>query len=163
VKEVNRSYIDLHADASVVGKEALIFQYVDREVTVSGYDTDDEKSLLKTVSEVLGYVIPGMGKIVILIVHLGIYLPQLQHNFLSTMKMRLHDVVVNKTPKFQCLEPTDLSHNISMRGYNVNDVLIIPLDLNGVVSCFPTCKATQEEFYTCDRYELTYESPEYYP
>jgi hypothetical protein len=35
------------------------------------------------------------------------------------------------------------------------------LDLNGVVSCFPTFKRTQEEFDTCDRYGLTYESPEY--
>jgi hypothetical protein len=32
-----------------------------------------------------------------------------------------------------------------------------------VVSCFPTFKPTQLEFETCDRYELTYESPEYDP
>jgi hypothetical protein len=29
------------------------------------------------------------------------------------------------------------------------------------VSCFPTFTPTQLEFETCDRYELTYESPEY--
>jgi transcription initiation factor TFIIIB Brf1 subunit/transcription initiation factor TFIIB len=32
-----------------------------------------------------------------------------------------------------------------------------------VVSCFPTFKPTQLEFETCDRYELTYETPEYDP
>jgi hypothetical protein len=32
-----------------------------------------------------------------------------------------------------------------------------------VVSCFQTFKPTQMEFETCDRYELTYESPEYDP
>jgi hypothetical protein len=32
-----------------------------------------------------------------------------------------------------------------------------------VVSCFPTFKPTQLEFETCDRYELTYEYPEYDP
>jgi hypothetical protein len=32
-----------------------------------------------------------------------------------------------------------------------------------VVSCFPTFKPTQLEFETCDRYEITYESPEYDP
>jgi hypothetical protein len=32
-----------------------------------------------------------------------------------------------------------------------------------VVSCFPTFKPTQLEFETCDRYELTYESPEIDP
>jgi hypothetical protein len=31
------------------------------------------------------------------------------------------------------------------------------------VSCFPTFKPIQLEFETCDRYELTYESPEYDP
>jgi hypothetical protein len=77
--------------------------------------------------------------------------------------MRLHDVVVNATPKFQCLKPTNLSHSISMRGGNVYDILVIPLDVHGVVSCFPTFKPSQDEFETCDRYELTYETPEYDP
>jgi hypothetical protein len=45
----------------------------------------------------------------------------------------------------------------------MNDEIIIPLDLRGVVSCFTTRKTTQEEFDTCDRYELTYESPVYDP
>jgi hypothetical protein len=49
-----------------------------------------------------------------------------------------------------------------MRGDNVEYVLIIPLELHGGVSCFPTFKPTQFEFETCDRYELTYEYPEYY-
>jgi hypothetical protein len=77
--------------------------------------------------------------------------------------MRLHDVIVNETPKFQSLNPTNLSHSISVRGENVDDVLIIPLELHGVVSCFPTFKPTQLEFETCDRYELIYESREYDP
>jgi hypothetical protein len=50
-----------------------------------------------------------------------------------------------------------------VRGDNVEDVLVIPLELHGVVSCFPNFKPTQLEFETCDRYELTYESPEYDP
>jgi hypothetical protein len=87
----------------------------------------------------------------------------LSHNLLSTMQIRLHDVIVNETPKFQSLNPTKLSHSISVRGDNVEDVLLIPLELHGVVSCFPTFKPKQLEFETCDRYELTYESPDYDP
>jgi hypothetical protein len=45
----------------------------------------------------------------------------------------------------------------------VEDVLVIPLELHGVVSCFPTFKPKKLEFETCDRYELTYESSEYDP
>jgi hypothetical protein len=79
------------------------------------------------------------------------------------MQMRLNDVVVNETPKFQCASPINLSHTITVKGENMNDELIIPLDLRGVVYCFTTRKPTQEEFDTCDRYELTYESPIYDP
>jgi hypothetical protein len=79
------------------------------------------------------------------------------------MQMRLHDVIVNETPKFQSLNPTKISHSIRVRGDTMEDVLVIPLELHGLVSFFPTFKPTQLEFETCDRYELTYESPEYDP
>jgi hypothetical protein len=67
MKEVNMSDLDLHDDASVVGKEALLFKYFDREVTVSSYDPDGEKMSMKMVSAALGYVIPEMRKTVILL------------------------------------------------------------------------------------------------
>jgi hypothetical protein len=79
------------------------------------------------------------------------------------MQTRLHNVVLHKTPKFQSLEPTSLSHTISVIGDEMDDVLVIPLDLFGSVSCLPTFKPSQEEFETCPRYELTYESPVYDP
>jgi hypothetical protein len=163
VKGVNRSDLDSHADACVVGKEALIFNGFDREVTVRGYDPSGETKSLRTLSVALGYVIPEMGQNVLLIVHQAISLPTLDHNLLSTMQMILHDMVVNETPKFQSLEPTSISHTISIRGDEVDGVLVIPLDLFGVVSCFPTFKPSQEEFETCPRCELTYESPVYDP
>jgi hypothetical protein len=58
--------------------------------------------------------------------------------------MRLYDVVVNETPKFQCFKPTELSHSISVRGDDLEDVLVIPLELNGDVSCFPIRMPSQE-------------------
>jgi hypothetical protein len=79
------------------------------------------------------------------------------------MQLILHDVIVNETPNFQSFNLTNLSHSISVRGDNVDDVLVIPLELHDVVSCFPTFKPTHQEFETCGRYELTCESPEYDP
>jgi hypothetical protein len=146
-----------------VGKEALVFNYFEREVTVIGYDPAGEKKSLQTVSAALGYVIPKTGKTVLLIIHQDIYSPHVEHNLLITMQMRLHDAIVNETSKFQCLEPTNLYHTISVRGDNMDDVLVIPLDVHGVVSCFEIFKPTPEEFYTCERYELTFERPEYDP
>jgi hypothetical protein len=129
-------------------------------VNVSGYDPKGPVAMaLKTVSAGMAYDVPGSGRVVLIIVHQAINLPHLLHNLLNPMQMRLNDVVVNETPNFQCASPTNISHTITVKGDNMNDELIIPLDLCGVVSCFATRKPTQEEFDTCDRYELTYESP----
>jgi hypothetical protein len=87
VEGVNRSDIDSHADASVVGKYALLFNDFDREVTVSRYDPSGETKLLWIVFAALGYAIPQTGKTVLLIIHQGIFLPHLEHSLLRTMKM----------------------------------------------------------------------------
>jgi hypothetical protein len=163
VEEANRSDLDSHADCCVCGKEVLVFNDFDLEVTVTGWDPAGENQSLRIVSASLGYIIPQSGNTVLLIVHQSILSPTLNQNLLSTMQMRLHDVIVNETPKFQYLNTTNLSHSISVRGDNVDEILVIPLELHGVVSRFPTFKPTQLEFETCDRYELTNESPEYDP
>jgi hypothetical protein len=163
VEEANRSDLVSHTDCCVYGNEVLFFNDFDREVTVTGWDPEGETQSLRFVSAYMGYTIPQSGKTVLLIVHQSILSPNLNHNLLSTMQLILHDVIVNETPKFQFLHLTNLSHSIIVRGDNVDDVLVIPLELHGVVSCFTTFKPTQLEFETCDRYELTYESPEYDP
>jgi hypothetical protein len=159
-----RSDLNSHADASMVVMEVITFQYFEHPVNVSGYDPKGPVAMdLKTVSAGMAYDVPGSGRVVILIVHQAINLPHFPHNLLNPMQMRLNDVVVNETPKFQCTKPTNLSRTITVKGENMNDDLIIPLDLRGVVSCFTTRNPTQEECDTCNRYELTYESPVYDP
>jgi hypothetical protein len=100
VEESNRSDLDSHADCFVCDKEVLIFNDFDREVTVTGWYPGGNTKLLRIVSATLGYTIPETGKTVLLIVHQSIFSPTLNHNLLSTMQMRLHDVVVNETPNF---------------------------------------------------------------
>jgi hypothetical protein len=163
VEEVNRSNLDSHADCCVCGKEVLVFNEFDREVTFTVWDPEGETQSLRIVSAAMGYTLPESGQTVLLIAHQSIFSPSLNHNMLSTMQMRLYDVIVNETPKFQSLKPTKLSQSISVRGDNVEDFLLIPLELHGVVSLFPTFKPTRLEFETCDRHDLTYESPEYDP
>jgi hypothetical protein len=163
VLEVNISDLDSHADCCVCGNEVLVFNDFYREVTVTGWDLEGETQSLRIVSAAMGYTIPQSGQNVPLIVHQSILSPSLNHNLISTTQMILNDVIVNETPKFQSLNPTKRSHSISARGDNVEDVLRIPLELHGVVSCFPTFKPTQLEFETCHRYELTYEFQEYDP
>jgi hypothetical protein len=106
VEEVNRSDLDSHADCCVCGKEVLVFNDFDREVTVTDWDPEGEARSLKIVSAAMGYTIPQSGQTVLLIAHHIIFSPSLNHNLLSTMQMRLHAVIVNETPKFQSLNPT---------------------------------------------------------
>jgi hypothetical protein len=140
-----RSDLDSHADASVVGMEVITFQDFECPMNVSGCDPKGPVAMaLKTVSAGMAYDVPGSGRVVILIVHQAIDLPHSPHNLLNPMQMRLNDVVVNETPTFQSVNPTNLSHTITVKGENMNDELIIPLDLRRVVSCFATRKPTQE-------------------
>jgi hypothetical protein len=128
VEEANRSDLDSHADCCFCGKEILVFNDFYREVAVTGWDPVGKTQSLHIVSAALGYTMPQSGKTVLLIFHQNILIPTLNHNLLSTMQMRLHDVIVNETPKFQYLNPTNLSHSIRVRGENVDDVLVIPLE-----------------------------------
>jgi hypothetical protein len=134
VEETHRSDLDSHAYCCVCGKEVLIFNDFDREFIVNGWDPEGETQCLRIVSAAMGYIIPQSGKTVLLIVHQSILSPTLNRNLLSTIQMRLHDVIVNEIPKFQSFNPTNLSHSISVRDDNVDGVLVIPLELHGVVS-----------------------------
>jgi hypothetical protein len=108
VEEANRSDLDSHADCCVCGKEVLVLNDFDRDVTVTGWDPSGETWTLRSVSAALGYTIPQSVKTVILIVHQSILIPTLNQNLLSTMKMTLHDVIVNETPNFHSLNPTNI-------------------------------------------------------
>jgi hypothetical protein len=97
--------------------EVITFQDLERPVNVSGYDPKGPVAMaLKTVSTGMAYDVPGSRMVVILIVHQEINLPHLPHNLLNPMQMRLNDVVVNETLKFQCSNPTNLSHTITVKG-----------------------------------------------
>jgi hypothetical protein len=136
----------------MVGMEVVTFQDFERPLNVSGYDPKGPVAVdLKMVSTGMAYDLPGSGKVVILILHQAINLPHLPHNLLNPMQMRLNDVVVNETPKFQCANPKNLSHTITVKRDNINDELVIPLYLRGVVSYFTTRKPAQEKSDTCDR------------
>jgi hypothetical protein len=140
-----RSDLDSHSNASVVGMEVITFQDFERPVNVSGYDPKVPVAMaLKMVSAGMAYDVPLSGRVVIFILHQAINLPHLPHNLLNPMQMSLNDVVVNEMPKFQYDNPTNLSHTITVKGYNMNDDLVVPLDLRGVVSCFTTINPTQE-------------------
>ena len=95
------------------------------------------------------------------------------------MQLRLNDVEVNETPKFQSKNPTDQTHALVVPP-NSNPLetidakpiardqepLLIPLGLRGVTSCFDTWKPTQAEYENCDPsrvFHLTADAPAWDP
>jgi hypothetical protein len=68
LEETNRSDLDSHTDSCVCGKEVLVFNDFDSEVTVTGWDPSGETQSLRIVSAAMGYTMPQSGKTVLLIV-----------------------------------------------------------------------------------------------
>jgi hypothetical protein len=62
VEEANRSDLDSHADWCVCGKEVLVFNYFDHEVTFTCWDPEVETQSLWIVSAALGYTMPAVSK-----------------------------------------------------------------------------------------------------
>jgi hypothetical protein len=111
-----RFYLESHADAIMVGMEAITVQDFERPVNVSGSDPKGPVVMaLKTVSAGMAYDVTGSGRVVILIIHQTINLPHLPYNLINPIQMRLNDGVVNKTSKFQCDSPKNISHTITVK------------------------------------------------
>jgi hypothetical protein len=70
---------------------------------------------ISKVSVILAYDTPDIGEALILIVQQVVYIPYLAHNLMSTFQMRLNDVMVDETPKFQYKRTTECDLTICMR------------------------------------------------
>jgi hypothetical protein len=151
-----------------VEDSALIIADFERPVTVFGYDEDPSKSrVCKTVSAAVAHDHHDSGVAKMLIIHQAIPVPRLKANLLGTMQLRDNGVRVNDEPKYMAFNPTDETHALLVpRLRENNDFFLIPLSLYNVASYFPTTRPSREEVDSSDledRYELTYESPEWDP
>ena len=94
--EESRTDLDSHAGQRAVGHNSLIVHDYERPINVSGYDPSGPIAKdMGMVSAALAYDDPLSGATVILLVHLAIYIPELSHNLLSPMQVRINDVIVN--------------------------------------------------------------------
>lgn len=162
--EESRTDLDSHADQCAVGRNVLIVHDYERPINVSGYDPAGPIARdLRTVSAAMAYDDPTSGETVILLVHQAIYIPELHHNLLSPMQLRVNDVIVNDTPRFLTDNPDEFTHAILVPDSSTDCPYVIPLGLQGVTSTFPTRKPTVDEYESLPRLELTSEDPPYDP
>ncbi len=156
--------LDSHADQCVLGSKAQVVYDYAEPVNIVGYDPSRPvTSALWTVSRALAYDCPETGATFILVVNQGIHNLNIDHNSLSTLQLRLNDIIVNDKPKFLTDTPTERDHAIIVTDPETNNELLIPLSIKGISLTFPTCKPTQDEYLTCPQFTLTYDSPEYEP
>lgn len=162
--EESRTDLDSHADQCAVGHNSLIVHDYDRPINVSGYDPSGPIAKdLRTVSAALAYDDPVSGETVILLVHQAIYIPELSHNLLSPMQVRLNDVIVNETPRFLTEHPDEFTHSLLIPDGTLDRPYVIPLSLHGVTSTFPTRRPTTEEYESLPHLCLTSADPPFDP
>ena len=159
-----RTDLDSHANQCAIGSNALVIHDVDCPINVTGYDPNGPvNSNLHTVSAALVYDDALTVESVILVVHQAIYIPDLNHNLLLTMQLRLNDMIVNNFPCFLTDRPTTLTHTLVIPTDNFDDPYVIPVSLHGVASSFPTQKPTVQEYELLPHLILTSEEPAYDP
>ncbi|KAI2506945.1 hypothetical protein MHU86_7441 [Fragilaria crotonensis] len=88
-------------------------------------------------------------------VHQAIHIPDIAHNLLSTMQLRLNDVLVNDVPRFLTDTVTDLTHSLVIPTDATDVPYVIPLSLRGITSTFPTRRPTTTEYETLPHITLT--------
>ncbi len=75
-----------HADACVLGRNALILLDYDGPVIVEGYEPSLGTKTYATVSRALAYDDPVTGKVYHLVINQAIHIPHLDHHLLCPMQ-----------------------------------------------------------------------------
>jgi hypothetical protein len=154
--------LDSHADACVIGRNALIVQMLNKKVNVTGFDPLQGKVKdLDLVSAALACDCPTTGGTVVLMVHQAVHVPTMDEDLLCPMQMRVNHVELQECPKFMEVRPNDLSHALCVT--QNGEELCMPFGLRGVTSCCPARKPTTIELANCRTFDLTSEEPEWDP
>ena len=153
--------LDSHANTCVLGRHALITLDHKRLVAVMGYDESLGTKTYKTVNSMVAYTDPKTGRTLHLIINQAIHVPHLDHHLLCPMQCCVNDVIVDETPKFLAVKPTDQTHALTVPDLDdPSQTLTLLLALRGVTSLLYVRNVTADNFYNDDipRIDLTLET-----
>jgi hypothetical protein len=143
--------LDSHANTCVLGRHALITLDHNRPVAVMGYDESLGTKTYKTVSGVVAYTDPKVGRMLHLIINQTICIPHLDHYLLCSMQYCMNDVIVDEMPKFLAIKPTDQTHALTVPDPDdPSQTLTLPLTLRGVTLLLHVRNVTADDFYNDD-------------
>jgi len=103
------------------------------------------------VDGAIAYESPLPGEAYILLIWNALYIPSMDINLVPPFIMRAGGVIVNDTPKINCVEPTVDDHCISFPNHDLK----IPMQLWGIFSYFHSRIPTAEEIEGCDKTFIT--------
>ena len=134
--------LDSHADSPVAGRSATIVHRTGRQVNVSGFTDQLGKPIsVEIVHALVIYECPYTGEIYKLQLCNALDIQSIDCCLIHPIMMRLAGVMVDECPKFLSSKPSVENHSI----YFPEENLRIPLMLDGIISCIPSRKPTNDE------------------
>ena len=128
--ELSRTELDSHANMPVIGRNAYVLSKIGETVDVAPFTPPISVEL---VDAALKYECPYSGKVKILIIRRGLYLPSMTHNLLPPFMLREAGIHINDVPKIHVTSPTEEHHAITFQETNFR----IPLTLHAHSPIFP--------------------------
>ena len=149
--QLSRTELDSHANMPVIGKNAYILSRIGETVDVAPFTPAYKPISVELVDAALKYEYPYSGKVKILIIRRGLYVPSMTHNLLPPFMLREAGIQINEVPKIHVTSPTEEHHAITFQETNFR----IPLTLHGTFSYFPTSKPSTQELEEPEVHVLT--------
>jgi len=147
----NRCELDSHADTIVGGANCVLLDSNGETATVHSF-SDERKPFpdvpIGTIAT--SWVNPETSEIFVLVFHEALYFgDKLDHTLICPNQLRAYGIIVDDTPRqFN----SGSRHSIMVPE---EDDLKIPLEMNGVVSYFPSHKPSADELVNCQRIVLS--------
>jgi len=138
----SRTKLDSHVDPPVVGMNARIVKYMNREVTVSGFsDTLGSISKVPVVQAAVIYDCEHSGKSYDLYINNALFIKSMIYNLISPFLMRLNGLDVNECPKIMAKHPDESHYSIHFPDVELR----IPLQLDKTTSYIQTRMPMDED------------------
>ena len=106
VNKLSRTELDSHANMPVIGRNAYILSKIGETLDVAPFTPDYKPISVEFVDTALKYECPYSGKVKILIIRRGLYVPSMTHNLLPQFMLRDAGIHINEVQKIHVASPT---------------------------------------------------------
>jgi hypothetical protein len=146
-----RTELDSHADTCIAGQNYVVQHFTGVTCEVYPYDKSYEPQVVKIVDAITAYDDAASVETYILVLNQALHMPNQEPSLFCPNQLRHNGLIVNECPT-QWADPTmEHPHSIIFP----NEDVIIPLEMNGIMSGFSTRKPTELEINNCTWLTLT--------